>query len=418
MVPSTEALVAHVLRRTTFGPAPGLVESFAAKGPDGPLEAVDWALNAKPLPILPATVTKDDWDPSLRGWTDNLRSPDAGLHEKMTWFWHGHLTTSSLKVGQIALLHDQQAVLRKHALGNFRDLIQEMTVNAAMLLYLDGAGSSVEAPNENYAREVMELFTLGHGHFAEPDVKAGALGFAGYDVDWDSGKVTFVQERALGGEIEFLGRRGRFRATDLVNMLCGHPACAPFIAGKVYAYLVGSAPQKDRLIALAASFRSNDLDIRSLVADIVHGEEFLQLRMNRPRYPVEWWTAARHVLGAARDGEDSDVQPWVLEQLDQLPHLPPNVAGWPSGVRWLSPSQQLARASYVWSWSARIRELHTEGSDLVEATLIRSGLYEVSPETREALHAAATATAGAADALSVTRRLLTVSLTSPEFALA
>lgn len=418
MAPSTQALVAHALRRTTFGPSAKALETFTSQGASGPNAAIEWALSAAPLAISPAKVTKDDWDENLRGWTSNLLSSDAGIHEKMTWFWHGHLTTSSFKVGHIPMLHAQQDKFRKHALGNFRDLMQSITVDAAMLLYLDGAGSSVEAPNENYAREVMELFTLGRGNYTEADVKAGALGFAGYDVDWEPGTVSFNEEHALGGEIEFLGIRGRLRTVDLVNILCDHPACPPFVAGKVYAYLVGESPTKERLAKLAANFRSSGLEIKTLVSDIVFGEEFLQLRMNRPRYAIEWWTAAVHAMGPAREGEDGDVQPWVLEQLDQAPHRPPNVAGWPPGERWLSPSQQLARASYVWSWAWRVNPLETSGHDLVGAALRQAGLFEVSSATREALHAAATATAGAADAESVTRRLLTVALTSPEFSLA
>ena len=417
MAPTTNALVAHALRRTTFGPSPGVVENFT-KEPDAPRAAIEWALSQPALPILPGTITKDDWEVYLRGWTDNLRSPAAGLHEKMTWFWHGHLTTSSLKVGQLGMLHEQQQLFRKHALGNFREMLHDITVNAAMLLYLDGAGSSVEAPNENYAREVMELFALGRGQYTEADVKAGALGFAGYDVDWESGKVTFDEEQALGGEIEFLGKRGRYRAHDLVDILCDHPSCASHIAAKVYSFLVGAAPTADRLGALAGEFRSSGLDITKLVSSIVFGEEFLNQRLNRPRYPIEWWTAALHALGPARADEDPDVEPWVLEQLDQLPHRPPNVAGWPEGERWLSPSQQLARASFVWSWSWRISPLEADGHDLVQAVCARTNLYEVSSATREALHAAATATAGAADALSVSRRLFTVALTSPEFSLA
>jgi uncharacterized protein (DUF1800 family) len=418
MPPSTHALVAHVLRRLSFGPSPELVKKFAAAGDNGPKAAIDWALNAAPLPIAPASVSKDDWDPALRGWTDNLRSNEAGLHEKMTWFWHGHLTTSSAKVGQVKMLHDQQNIFRTHALGSFREMLQAITVDAAMLLYLDGSGSSVEAPNENYAREVMELFTLGRGNYTEADVRAGALGFAGYGVDWETAEVRFDEGNGLGGEIEFLGKRGRFRANQIVDILCDHPACAPHVAGKVYAYIVGTNPSEDRLASIAKVFRESNLNIKTLLTEIVNGPEFLDLRLNRPRYPVEWWTAALHALGAPREGEDADVQPWILEQLDQLPHKPPNVGGWPAGSRWLSASQQLARASYVWGWSWRVPALEPTGSDLVQTVLNRAGLFEVSNSTREALHSAALATAGAADAVSVTRRLLTVALTSPEFALA
>jgi uncharacterized protein (DUF1800 family) len=415
MAPSPQALVAHVLRRLTFGPSPDRVREFVDNG--GPQAAIDWALNAEPRAILPTAVTKDDWDPNLRGWTDNMRSLESGLHEKMTWFWHNHFATSSAKVGNPPLLHAQQAVLRTHAMGNFQAFLREMTTNAAMLLYLDGSGSSVAAPNENFGREVMELFSIGRGNYSEQDVKASALAFAGWEADYETGAVKLNSENALGGEIEFLGRRGRLSVDDAIDVLCHHEACAPFIVAKMYRFLVGVEPTKERLTTLAAGF-AKDLEIRPLVTAIVTGPEFLEFRMNRPRYAIEWWVSALHALGEFREGEDADVNPWILERLGQLPHLPPNVGGWPEGDSWLGPSQQLGRTSYIWGLSWRMEPIEASGTDLVAGTLRRAGLHEVSKATMAAMRKAAIATAGAADALSVSRRLITVATSSPEFGLA
>jgi uncharacterized protein (DUF1800 family) len=408
-----------VLRRTTFGPNPELVERLAGEGANAAAAAVDWALEAEALPIKPDKVTQEDWDPNLRGWIDNLRSPQAGLHEKMTWFWHSHFATSSDKVGNPPMLHAQQRLFRTHALGSFRTLLRAVMTDPAMLLYLDAAGSGVDAPNENLARESMELFSIGRGNYTEADVKAAALALAGWEVDYESGKVAYNAERGLGGEVVYLGRRGRFGVDQIVDILCDHQACAPHVASKVYQYLVGLKPTPERLHAITGRFRAANLEMRPLIEEILRGDDFLRARMNRPRYALEWWTAALHAIGRFRDGEDPDVHPWSLEQFDQLPYKPPNVAGWSPGVRWLSPSQQLTRASYVWGISWRMREIEPlKGTDLVGATLRRCSLHEVSPATRATLQQAALATAGAADALSVSRRLITTALCSPEFALA
>jgi uncharacterized protein (DUF1800 family) len=226
---SAEALVAHVLRRCAIAPDQGRVARFV-QGVSDPkaaaTAALDWALSVAPRPILPAQQSRDGWEDSLNGWTDNLRSSDAGLHERMTWFWHGYFATGSDKIGNLNMLHTQQQLLRTHALGNFGSLLRQMVTDPAMMFYLDLPGSSVEAPNENFARELMELFTIGPGVYTEDDVKAGALALAGYDVDYETAKVSKKAERSLGGEVVFLGQRGRFGVDEIVQILLAHEACA------------------------------------------------------------------------------------------------------------------------------------------------------------------------------------------------
>lgn len=415
---SSQALVAHALRRLTFGPAPEQVERFAAGNADptkAANAAIEWAFAAPAQPII--ALGEDQWDSALRGWISSMQSPEAGVHEKLTWFWHGHFATSSDKVGNMKILHAQQALLRKHALGNFGTLLREITTDPGMLLYLDGAGSSVEAPNENYAREVMELFTIGRGSYTEADVKAGALALAGWNVDYESGKVSFDESIALGGEVVYLGRRGRLGVDDVVSALLAHPNCAPFVASKLWTYFIGVPPSKDRAAEFGKVFRDGNYEIAPLVQMILRSPDFLNTRLSRPRFPVEWFLAANAAFGPPRDDvDDKDTNPWVLEQLDQLPYRPPNVAGWPISAKWLSASQQLARASYAWSYSWRMRPF--EDRDLVSAALWRCSIHECSDETRRALEGAAMATAGSADALSVSRRLIAAALCSPEFALA
>ena len=417
--PTAAALVAHVLRRLTFGPSDAQVARFADGATDphaAASAAIDWALEAKPRPILPDAVGDEGEDATLKGWVDNMRSPDAGLHEKMTWFWHGLFATSSDKVGNLSLMHAQQRLFRTHAVGNYATLLRAIVRDPAMLLYLDAAGSSVEAPNENLAREVMELFSLGRGAYSEADVKAGALALAGWDVDYDTGKVTRDPEASLGGEVVFLGRRGRLDQDGVVDAILRRPECGVFVASKIHSYLVGIEPNAARATELGAVLRDSKYELRPLIDAIVRHDDFLRARMNRPRFAIEWFIAAVLAIGPPREGEQEDIGVWTLDDLDQLPYRPPNVAGWPPGAKWLGAGQQLTRSAYVWEASWRMRPI--QGRDLVAATLRRAAIHDVSLATRAALQDAALATAGSADALSVSRRLLAAALCSPEFALA
>jgi uncharacterized protein (DUF1800 family) len=414
-----QALVAHVLRRLTFGPTQQLVDQFAAEGPTAATAAIEYALGSVPLSIFPAQVTKDDWDPALRGWVSNLVNPAAGVHEKMTWFWHGHFAVSADKVGNQLIMHKLQQILRDNAMGNFRELFRAILHDASMLLFLDASYSNVSAPNENLSRESMELFSLGRNNYTQADVEAGSLALAGWEVEYETGAVKFNPEAALGGDVVLLGKRGKFGMDDVVNILCDNENCPPFIANKLYKYLVGVSPSPERLAELAGVFRAANLEIRPLVEAIVRGSDFLEARMSRPRYALEWFTAAQHAIGPYRDDQDPDYYPWTLEQLDQVPGQPPNVAGWSGGVRWLSASQQITRAAYAWNVTAKMRPIETaNGASLVKAVADRCCLYETSPATKATLEHAALATSGAADALSVSRRLMTTALCSPEFALA
>ena len=421
--PSPEALVAHVLRRATIAPESSLVARFV-QGSSGDARkaanaAIDWALNAPALPIRPTQQKSDGWDDALFGWTENLRMPNAGINERMTWFWHGHFATSSEKVGNLAMLHAQQQLFRTHAMGNFATLLREIANDPAMMLFLDLSDSSVEAPNENFARELMELFTLGAGKYTEDDVKSGALALAGSHVDYNTAKITKDPARSLGGEVVFLGRRGRLTTTDVIDTILAQEACASHIAWKVFVHLAGVPPTSEQLSQLARTFRSSNYEIRPLVEAVLRSDAFLQLRMNRARFPVEWWVAAVKAIGPFRAGEDQNPNPWILNELNQLPHRPPNVAGWPVSAKWLSSDQQLTRASYARSLSWRMTPLQVPpGGDLVSATIARTSMYEVSNRTMQILRDAALATAGNADELTISRRLITMAVCSPEFALA
>ncbi len=403
--PSTEALIAHVLRRTTFGPFPGQVESLVPLGVQG---VIDRVLSAAPLSTTKKPAIDDDGSYApVDWWLDRMADPKAGIHEKMTWYWHGHLTTSHSKVFRWKMEFPQHLLVRTHALGNFRTLLQKITTDPAMLIYLDGAWSNADEPNENYGRELMELFTLGRGPYTQDDVRAAAQGLAGWWVDWDTGDHGFHDYAGLDAPVTLLGKPV-LRANDVIDTVCDHAACAPWVSARIRRYFTGGLSKKLARLE-ARRFRNNGLEIKPLVWGILEDPAFLRRRMTRARTPVEWVIPAMAALGLT----DKDLRRWTLDKMGQLPFYPPNVSGWPSGNRWLSASFALARAS-VAAQNDGIAAV-IEASDPVAAALKRASLYEVTPQTRAALTTAAASISNPERRAQV---LLAMAVGSPEFALA
>ena len=406
-----KALIAHLLRRTGFGPHPGQVEDLAKAGYAAALEQV---LVAVPLSIdQPTLGTKDDEGYLIRWWLDIMAKPEAGLHEKMVWFWHGHLTSSVDKAEPVAVARQHQ-LLRNHALGNARQLFQDITVDAAMLGWLDGASSNAEAPNENYGRELMELFALGRefngaATYTLADVRAAAYALSGWEVDGEkASQVSFKADSGPSKSVQFLGTTVS-GAKDLVNTVCDHPAFAPHIAGKLYHFFHGVPPDAATLATLAESFRSSALEIKPLVAEILRDPSFVEHRLNRPRFPVEWALATAAVLGTDKEADLRD----LLNTLGQVPFTPPNVAGWPISSRWLSAGAAMTRASWAREHSADTEVTAT--LDPVAWILDRASLYEISDATKSALAKAAAKLTSKRERASALHAL---AVSSPEFALA
>lgn len=382
-VPADAAAIAHVLRRGGFGPAPGAVEaagSYAAaleqviaSGVDDGAEIVE--------------PDDDDADPPIAWWVARMLTTPHGLHEKMVLFWHSMMPSSANKVSA-DMLARQHDTFRRHALGNFRDLVHAIVHDAAMLQFLDAAGSRAPDPNENLARELMELFTLGRGNYDESDVRAAAAALAGFTVDWDSEAVGFDEEAANTSSLTILGVTDRFDPDRLVDVICDHPACPPFVARRLFEFFVGRPPDRTELDALAGGFRDRGLEVAPLVEQILRSPAFETSRLARHRLPIEWFVALHHALGQSIAPDSI----WTLDELGQMPWYPPNVAGWHVGPQWVSPGGQLLRAAVAVSADLD----HVPGLDAgdepaarVDAALVRCGLFEVSGRTRAALDAAA-----------------------------
>ena len=399
-------LIAHLLRRTTFGPRPGHVETLAARGYGTALDAILAAPALTPPTFTPGS--QDDYGNLIQGWIRLMQSSDAGLHEKMVWFWHGHLTSSLAKTQPLTMARQHQT-LRTHALGNARDLFQAMTNDAAMLEWLDGDGSASEGPNQNYGRELMELFALGIGHYSEDDVRAAAYALSGWVVDDKRDfRAGLHSEAGPQHDVTLLGRQVR-DARGVVDAVVDHHAFAPFITTKLYRYFHGVTPTPDVSDVLAAGFRRDRYEIRPLVEAILRHPTFIEHRYTRPRFPIEWAIAAGSVLGI---GEKDDLRD-VLITLGQVPFEPPNVAGWAISPRWLSAGAAMTRAAFAWDHAQDTEAVSV--ADPVTWILERAGLYDVADSSRAALQTAANAVTGRRERATLLHALV---VTSPEFALA
>lgn len=405
------AAVAHLLRRTGFGPTPGEVESYASY--DEALDAV-LAGAADDGAEMP-DPTGDDTEPAVVWWLRRLRRTPNPLHDKLVWFWHGHLTSSADKASA-DMMARQHNLLRRHAAGNVRDLLHAIVRDAAMLIFLDGAGSQAESPNENLAREFMELFTLGRGNYTEADVRSGAKALAGYTVDWESEAVGFDEEAAARGRLTILGVTDTFDADRFVDVVCDQPACAAFISTKLHRFLAGVDPSDARRDELAAVLRDHDFEVVPLVEAILRHDDFAANGLNRPRFPIEWFLATLHALGTDVDTDSI----WSLAELGQMPLYPPNVAGWPAGPQWVGAGRQLLKTSMALDiatsgGSTVFVDLGGSPAERAGGALHHCGVFEASATTSAALEAAAERVdaVNGGDLL-----LLALALTSPEAACA
>lgn len=360
--PFGRAEAAHLLRRATFGPTLKEVNRAMHAGPQ---KVVRDLLTPLPLPPAPG-----DWAveplPNLAGWSDAridslvalylsrndslrlwwidlLLDPDASLREVMTLFWHDHFATSAAKVLMPAPLYIQNQTLRTGALGNYRRLLHGIVVDPAMLIWLDGNSNRAGNVNENLAREFLELFTLGIGHYTQEDARAAARAFTGY-VSYDGVHVQFVSAWHDHGPKSFLGRTGNFGAHDIVDIVLDQPAAAEFIVRKLYRHLIDEYPDEASVASLAAFFRAGNYEIAPLLRRMLAGRAFFD-----PRYRGSLYTdALDRGVGLVRSFELGPLDlhdhagpqaQWVFASMHLLGEVllsPPSVAGWPGYRSWLN----------------------------------------------------------------------------------
>ena len=304
-------------------------------------------------------------------WANRMLTTPRPFQEKMTLFWHGHFATTEEKVRDYRKLQIQNELLRQHATGHFRDLMVAVAKDPAMLAFLDAGVNLKGAPNENFAREIMELFTMGVGNYTEQDIKEAARAFTG----WNYTGLTYVINPAQhDDEVKtVLNQTGRFTGEQVIDILMAQPVTAEFLAGKMYRYFVREELSPELQKQLGQVLRDSRYDIAAFMETVLLSKDFYSPASvaTRIKPPVELLisTYKKMELQAVPGIPDFNEQ---SELLGQKLFYPPNVAGWANGRSWITPGLLLARGNVIY-------DTVYPPINFVAPDRVANGLYQIDP---------------------------------------
>lgn len=360
--PSSAALwdlkrVGHLYRRAAFGATWAELEQGVQAGPEKTINALlkggsglD-AFEASSTPLA-ASIAKANNDQQARAWWlyRMLYTPHP-LREKLTLFWHNHFATSNSKVRNAGYMIEQYHLMYRHAMGSFRTLLQDISRDPAMMVWLDTNLSKKGKPNENYARELMELFSLGINNYTEQDIREAAKAFTGWDIQ--AGKAKFNADQHDDTEKTVLGQKGKWQGTDIVRICLEQKSAPYFIVGKLFRFLVSeTVPGTPELLEpLAKQFKASDYDFGALVETVLRSNLFFSPLVYRSivKPPVDF------ALGIVRplEGRLGTVALSVaLQELGQDVFHPPSVKGWDGGATWLNGQTLLYRQNLALAFTS------------------------------------------------------------------
>ncbi|MGB4844489.1 MAG: DUF1800 domain-containing protein [Ferruginibacter sp.] len=360
----------HLLWRSAFGP---MAENAASLDTISPKNLWSLLVKTSAKPVAKIEVTKNPADEYMMGMTDprqiqkKLQNPElrkklrdqsrddlktmnvrwletmvnseAQLREKMSLFWHGHFACRNQNsFYQQELLH----IIRTNALGSFADMLKAVSKSPAMLAFLNNQQNKKSHPNENFAREVMELFTLGRGNYTENDVKEAARAFTGWSFN-AKGEFLFRKNQHDFGSKTFLGKTGSLDGDDILNILLENKQTANYISKKIYCYFVNETVDEKNIQWLSNSFFSSNYNISKLLEDIYTSDWFYDEKNigNKIKSPVELLAGIRRLLPMQLQNDQSQLL--FQRALGQVLFIPPNVAGWPGGKNWIDSSSLMLR---------------------------------------------------------------------------
>lgn len=386
---------AHLYRRAAFGATSAELDRAVADGLEATvarltdLSADNSALDAR---LAALGVDLATLGGIARWWITRMIYTARPLEEKMTFFLHDHFATGFQKVSEADWMLQQNRLLRSFALGDFTQLTIEISRDPAMLRWLDNFLSRKERPNENYGRELLELFTLGHGAYTEEDVLSAARAFTGWTLSRQTRQFIYVDAFHDHGQKTFLGRTGDWNGDDIVRMACATREHARFIARKLFEWLA-YAPAEDSVVErLADVYANGGTSLRALVTAILTAPEMYSdaAKWSRVKSPVEYAVAAARQLRIDRDPSRAAFV--MLGAQGQVPFNPPDVDGWPDGLAWINSGTILGRMNYAQSLSALLDPRAFAGgapvgsaSQMVALWLEHLGPLEVDAATRAAL---------------------------------
>ena len=424
------ALIGHLLRRTGFGASGPEIDSAAAAGYQATLTALfgsgdDPGVDATPPPAFAdaaagagkkaaAGERAEQAAALVAWWLGRMTAAHNAWPEKRTFFWHGHYATSIQKVGSGALMLQQNQTQRSLGGGDFRTLMRAMFTDPAMMIWLDASGNTAKAPNENLARESMELFSLGVGNYTETDVRQAALALTGWRLDRTSGAASFAAQAHAPGPETIFGRTASFDVDSFTDLLMAQPAGPKFVVARHW-FRLGSAE------AIPAATQANLLNAYGSSRDL---GAMAQAMFNDPAFtgptaryalvkqPVEYVVGVMRALKITppADGTAKDAQALraALTGMGQVPFAPPNVGGWPSGRLWLTTAAAQARITFA-KWAAGAGDISTVSDaatgSRIDAAGYLLGVDAFSDRTRSAL----------SDAAADPAALVQLALLSPEY---
>ncbi|HYW27721.1 MAG TPA: DUF1800 domain-containing protein [Terriglobales bacterium] len=356
------ARITHLLRRATFGASPDELEAAFQLGYGKAVDRLVETAAAAP-PAVPGMKAGAGVGLSVlqQWWVDHMLATPTPFAERMTLFWHGHFTSDSTKVGtDRPYLYWQNLTWRKMALTDLRSMLMQVTTDPAMMVYLDLATSTGKAPNENYSRELLELFTMGAGNYGEDDVRAGARALAGWRLPTtaDNSMVGMFDKRRAytGGQLTFLGRTGQIDTNGVIDGILASPATATAIVTKVVHHFVSPSPEARYVQRLADEFRTSKYDVKALMRSVFLSPEFISDQSYRSliKSPTEYMIGALKALKAPQLSKS------VLDAAQNMGQMlfdPPDVGGWPNNDGWISSNTVLARVNFVSAVLGRLRNL-------------------------------------------------------------
>ena len=420
------ALMAHLMRRAGFGARRDELEARVAKGYEATVEELIHPETQPPVDVYtllryhPAALLPGGQPPMGNvNYMYHLVNTKRPLEEKVALFWHHVFATGNSKVDNYDQLLEQIGLFRQHGMGNYRDLLVTIARNPTMIFWLDNNQNHGTAVNENWGRELLELFSMGVGAYTEKDVREASRAFTGWTFEtkiprlpygrfpW---KFEYRAEDHDDGEKEFLGHRGRFNGEDIINIVVEQPACARFVCRHLYNFFVADEPQvpawsiespsdPKAIDTLTATFRESHYDIRSVLRVLFNSSFFKNARFQHMKSPAEVVVGSLRLVGGyemPRPGYgDLSMQPSYMGQ-DLL--NPPSVEGWHTGQEWINSGSLMARINFVAQLvgdpslpgvRAIIDRLKAKGTlspeQLVDGCLDLLGPVEVGADTRREL---------------------------------
>ncbi len=366
--------MAHLLRRAGFGADHETIQSLVQKGLKSVVHSLVYETAPDPLDTMLDRMDGEELNYNQAGdlqiwWLNRMVHSPNPLQEKMTLFWHGHFVSAYSKVNNLLMLYRQNQLFRRMGMGNFRDLTQAVSKDPAMIWYLDNQYNRKGHANENYGRELMELFTLGIGHYTEEDVRQNARAFTGWGFNRLTAEYQFNPEQHDDGIKTVLGQTGSWNGNDIVDILMKQPSLPSFICTKLYKFFVSDNASPEDVKPYADIFASSGLKIQPVLEAMFLSPEFYSEKVMWQKFK----TPTEFVVDAIRStGTQVSLRPalFAMRAMGQELFNAPSVKGWDGGVTWINTNTLFARFQFC----MQLARMNPENSPMlaaIEQTLLK-----------------------------------------------